>query len=144
MGRWRFVNYSRSSLDGAKIAWEDPIIRRYNRRRSITAQCDPISSDITGDQLLAKLKDKIEAIQLPEAYSLMWDGEYRKQVEGNKNVGTFFPLAIILMMVVIVILFNSFRQTLIIFLMLPLSLIGVANGLLLLINRLVLLLLLVS
>ena len=116
-------------LDGSKIAWEDPVIRRYNRRRSITAQCDPISSDITGDQLLAKLKDKIEAIPLPEAYSLMWDGEYRKQVEGNKNVGTFFPLAIILMMVVIVILFNSFRQTLIIFLMLPLSLIGVANGL---------------
>ncbi len=116
-------------LDGAKMGWEDPVIRRYNRRRSITAQCDPISSDVTGDQLLAKLKDKIEAIPLPEGYYMMWDGEHRKQVEGNENVGAFFPLAIILMMIIIVILFNSFRQTLIIFLMLPLSFIGVANGL---------------
>ena len=116
-------------LDGSQMAWEDPVIRRYNRRRSITAQCDPISSDITGDQLLAELKDKIEAIPLPEGYYLMWDGEHRKQVEGNENVGAFFPLAIILMMIIIVILFNSFRQTMIIFLMLPLSFIGVANGL---------------
>jgi multidrug efflux pump subunit AcrB len=111
------------------MAWEDPIIRRYNRRRSITAQCDPISSDITADQLLAKLKDKVEAIPLPEGYYMMWDGEHSKQVEGNKNVGAFLPLAFILMMIVIVILFNSFRQTMIIFLMLPLSFIGVANGL---------------
>ena len=116
-------------LDGSNMAWEDPVIRRYNRRRSITAQCDPISSDVTGDQLLAKLKDKVEAIPLPEGYYMMWDGEHRKQVEGNKNVGAFLPLAFILMMIVIVILFNSFRQTMIIFLMLPLSFIGVANGL---------------
>ena len=43
----------------------------------------------------------------------------------------YFPLAIIMLTVILVMLFGNFRQPLIIFLILPLSLIGMVFGLLL-------------
>jgi multidrug efflux pump subunit AcrB len=115
--------------DDFNVGWEDPVIYRYNRRRAIIVRCDPISENITGDQLQARIADEIESIPLPEGYELMWDGEYKPQKDANSEIGAYFPLAIVLMVFVIVILFNSVRQTLIVFLLLPLSLIGVANGL---------------
>lgn len=116
-------------IDDFKVEWEDPVVHRYNRRRAITAYCDPISGNITGDQLRSRILDQIESIPLPEGYELMWDGEYKPQKDANDEIKAFFPFAVILMVFIIVILFNSVRQTLIVFLLLPLSLIGVANGL---------------
>ena len=43
----------------------------------------------------------------------------------------YFPLAIIMLIIILVMLFGNFRQPLIIFLILPLSLIGMVFGLLL-------------
>jgi multidrug efflux pump subunit AcrB len=113
-----------------KVKWEDPVIRRYNRRRAITAQCDPADPTMTGNTLFARLHDKIEAIPLPEGYTLEWEGEYRPQQESNEGIATYFPLAIVLILFIIVALFNSVRQPLIITLIVPLSLIGVSLGLL--------------
>ncbi|MFA8435436.1 MAG: efflux RND transporter permease subunit [Marinifilaceae bacterium] len=113
-----------------QVKWEDPVIRRYNRRRAITAQCDPADPTMTGNTLFARLHDKIEAIPLPEGYTLEWEGEYRPQQESNEGIATYFPLAIVLILFIIVALFNSVRQPLIITLIVPLSLIGVSLGLL--------------
>lgn len=111
------------------LSWENSVIQRYNRQRAITVQCDPVDESMTGMALLTKVQDKIEAIPLEEGYSLMWDGEYKPSFESNKAVGTFFPLAILLIIFIIVMLFNSVRQSLIVIAIIPLSIIGVAIGL---------------
>ncbi len=112
-----------------RTVWEDPIIHRYNRRRTITAQTQPIDG-VTSDTLFQRLRPQIEAIALPPGYSLEWGGDYEQEQESNEALGEQMPAAFVLMAFVVVALFNAFRQPLIIVLTLPLSIIGVTVGLL--------------
>ncbi len=109
--------------------WEDPIIRRYDRRRVIRAQCDPIKG-VTSDTLLNRLRPGIEAIELPPGYTLSWEGEAELSEKNNQGVQQFLPAVLILMVLILVFLFNAVRQPLIIILTIPLSMIGVTVGLL--------------
>ena len=116
-------------IEDMDISWENSVIQRYNRQRAITVQCDPVDPEMTGSTLLSKVQNKIDAIPLPDGYSMMWDGEYKPSLESNEGVRTFFPLAILLITFIIVMLFNSIRQSLIVIAIIPLSVIGVAIGL---------------
>ncbi len=112
-----------------QTVWEDPIIHRWNRRRTITAQTQPLPG-ITADDVLRRIKGPIEDIALPPGYFLEWGGDLEESVESNASVNAQLPLAFILAAFTIVILFNAFRQPLIILLTLPLALIGITVGLL--------------
>jgi multidrug efflux pump subunit AcrB len=113
------------------IQWEDPIVRRYDRRRVIRAQCDPVEG-VTADTLLKRVRTKIEAIALPIGYNLEWEGVYEDSVASQKATQKFVPVMLIMMVFILVSLFNAIRQPLIILLTVPLSIIGIAAGLLLL------------
>lgn len=108
--------------------WEDDIIRRRNRKRTIEAICDPISG--TANELLAEVRPRIEAIELPPGYELEWGGEYEDSKDANESIFAGLPVTMILIVMVVIALFNAIRQPLIIFLSLPLMVIGVTGGLL--------------
>jgi len=114
---------------GAKIEFEDPVIRRFQRLRSIQAQCDV--AGLTGGQLQKRLQPLIEDLELPPGYSLAWEGEQRASAESNQATMAFLPLSLLLMVLIIVVLFNSVRAPMIIALILPLEIIGITLGLLL-------------
>ena len=76
-------------------------------------------------------KGEIEKIRLPEGYSFFWDSQYKDQGEGLQALAKFFPLAFLLLVVILVALFGNFREPVIILCVLPLSIIGVAVGMLL-------------
>jgi len=116
-------------IEDIEISWENSVIQRYNRQRAITVQCDPIDSEMTGSTLFGIVHEKIEAIPLPDGYSMMWDGEYKPSLESNQAVKTYFPIAFLLIVFIIIMLFNSVRQSLIVIAIIPLSVIGVAIGL---------------
>lgn len=78
-----------------------------------------------------EIRAEIEAMELPEGYSMFWDSQYKDQSEGLEALAKFFPLAFILLVVILVALFGNFREPIIILCVLPLSLIGVAVGMLL-------------
>lgn len=109
--------------------WEWPLVRTYNRRLSMAARCDVIDG-CTMKEVLNEIKDEVESIELPDGYEFFWDSQYKDEKEGMAALGKYFPLAIIALAVILVALFGNFRQPLIIFLMLPLSFIGVVFGLL--------------
>ncbi len=111
------------------VSSEDPIIHRYNRRRTITAQTQP-RDGVTSNEVLASIKPEIEAIEMPAGYHLEWGGQYEKEWESQDELFSRLPIALILMAFTVVTLFNAFRQPLIIMLILPLSLIGITVGLL--------------
>ena len=113
--------------DAAEITWEDPIVRRYDRRRAIKAQCD--TDGVTSDTVLASIRNSIESIPLPKGYALNWAGEYDLSTKGNAGVQKNLPLALLLMAMILVTLFNGFKQPLIIALVIPLALIGMVAGL---------------
>ena len=78
-----------------------------------------------------EIREEIEAIELPEGYSFFWDAQYKDQGEAMQAIAKFFPLAFLMLVVILVALFGNFRQPIIILCILPLSLIGVAVGMLL-------------
>ncbi len=114
---------------GMDTRWEDPVIRRLNRRRTITAQCNPLVGNPS--VLLERLRPRIEAIPLPVGYALEWGGDYESTVDAQKGLFQMVPVFFLAMVFTVVVMFNAVRQTLIIFLCLPLMSIGVTAGLLL-------------
>ena len=78
-----------------------------------------------------EIRQEIENIQLPAGYSFFWDSQFKDQGEAIQAIVKFFPLAFLLLIVILVALFGNFREPVIILCILPLSLIGVAIGMLL-------------
>ncbi|BDD05849.1 efflux RND transporter permease subunit [Aureibacter tunicatorum] len=114
---------------GQEFSWEFPMIKRYNRERSMAAQCD-VMPEYTKSEVLEELKPLIEGIELPEGYTMFWDSEYKSQKEAMEALTAYLPLAMILLVTILIALFANYKQPVIILLILPLSLIGVSFGLL--------------
>ena len=114
--------------DGIGLAWEYPLVRTYDRKLSMAAQCD-VKRGHTMKEVHSEIREEIERIRLPEGYTFFWDSQYKDQKEAMAALTKYFPLAIIMLLVILVMLFGNFRQPLIIFLILPLSLIGMVFGL---------------
>jgi len=114
--------------DSATVRWEDPVIHRKNRMRTLTVSCQQVSG--TADALFRELRASIEAIELPPGYTLEWGGEYESSGDANRKLMAKVPLAFAMMFFISVMLFNTLRHPIIIFLGLPLALIGVSAGLL--------------
>jgi multidrug efflux pump subunit AcrB len=119
----------RRIVTGVETRWEDATIRRTNRKRTITAECNPRYGNAS--TLLERLRPQIEAIDLPRGYTLTWGGEYEGSRDAQEGLFKMMPIFFMAMVFTVVVLFNAVRQTTIIFLCLPLATIGVAAGLLL-------------
>ena len=107
---------------------ENSIVRRRDRLPTLTVKCDPKSGP--AGVVFEKLRPKIEAIELPTGYTLEWGGEHEDSGDAQAALAGQVPIVGLLMVLVVVILFNSIRQPLIIFLTVPLAIIGVTVGLL--------------
>ena len=115
-------------VTGMETQWEDPIIQRRDRHRTITAQCNPVSENAS--VLLERLKPQIEKLELPHGYTLSWGGDDEQSREAQAGLFKMVPIFFLAMVFIVVMLFNAVRQTLTIFLCLPLISIGVTAGLL--------------
>jgi multidrug efflux pump subunit AcrB len=117
-------------VDGVEVEWRDAIIRRENRFPTIKAQCDPPAGELSAP-LLERLRPKIEAIPLPAGYALEWQGEYKASQEANAGLAAAAPYGFAAMVLAVIVMFNGLRQTAVIWLTVPLAVVGVAFGLLL-------------
>ena len=115
--------------DSIALAWEWPLVKTYNRQLSMAAQCD-VRPGHTMKEVLGEIRSEIEQMQLPPGYTFFWDSQYKDQKEAMAALTKYFPLALVLLVLILVALFGNFRQPLLIFLILPLSVIGVVIGML--------------
>ncbi|MGR5529196.1 efflux RND transporter permease subunit VmeI [Vibrio alfacsensis] len=116
---------------GYDMRWEDPIIVRKNRKRILTIMADPdLLGEETASTLQKRLQTQIEAIELPPGYSLEWGGEYESSGDAQASLFTTMPMGYLFMFLITVFLFNSLKEPLIVWLTVPLALIGVTIGLL--------------
>ena len=114
------------------LDWEDPLVMRRDRKRTIQIWADPDPDGPSNSfALFARLQPQVEAIDLPPGYTLEWGGEHEAQNQANEAVFAFVPLGILVMFAITIMLFNSLKQTLVVWLTLPLAIIGVTIGLLL-------------
>lgn len=117
-------------VDKIEPKWEDSLIRRQDRRRTITASADNIEG-VNANDLFNELRPQIEAIELPAGYSIEWGGEYEDSTNAQNALFGSLPKGIGAMILVVILLFNAVKQPLIIWLCVPLAIIGVTFGLLL-------------
>ena len=110
--------------------WEYPQIRTYNRQLSMAAMCG-VQPGATMAEVHGEIRQEIEAMKLPEGYTFFWDSQFKDQSEAMEALMKYFPLAFLVLVVILVALFGNYRQPLIILCVLPLSLIGVVIGMLL-------------
>ncbi len=115
--------------DGIAPAWEDPLIWRRDRRRTVTVQANPIAG-VTLPTLRASVLDEFNAIELPPGYTLEWGGEFEDTVDSQASlIPGMIPTAAIILFIIVA-LFNAFRPPLVIILTIPFAAIGVTAGLL--------------
>ena len=111
--------------------WEDPIIMRRDRKRTLTVMADhDILGNETASALFKRIKADIEAIPLPEGYSMEWGGEYEASGDAKAAIFGSLPLGYLIMFVITALLFNSIKGPLVIWATVPLAVIGVCAGLL--------------
>ncbi|MEZ8773805.1 efflux RND transporter permease subunit [Vibrio sp. 10N.247.310.17] len=118
-------------VDGFELSSEETMIWRRDRVKTITAQAG-VGRYTTPAAVRNSIKDQIEAINLPDGYSLEWGGEYYDEHKAVSDILKQLPKAILLMIIILVAMFNGFKQPVIIFTTLPLAATGATFSLLLL------------
>jgi multidrug efflux pump subunit AcrB len=118
----------RQVVNDFKLEVEDPIILRRDRLPTITVHADQTSG--LASTLHDRIRDKIEAIPLPPDYRMEWGGEHEDAALAQSALAGTLPAFVLMMVLIVIILFNSLRITLIIWLTVPLSIIGIVVGLL--------------
>ncbi|MDC3211471.1 efflux RND transporter permease subunit [Pseudoalteromonas distincta] len=118
-------------VDEFIVQWEDSLIMRRDRKRTITIMADhDVLGDETPAKLFARIRGPIENMELPRGYELEWGGEFESSSKAQKAIFGSLPLGYLAMFAVTVLLFNSLKQPLVIWATVPLAIIGVSAGLL--------------
>ena len=117
-------------IDTVQISWENQLVTRINGTRAIKAQCDA-AKGYTAQQVQDKFSEAIEAIELPHGYKMRWEGATARSSDANSALFSFLPLAVGLMAIIIIGLFNNLKQPVVIFMVVPFAFVGVVLGLIL-------------
>ncbi|MCG7869590.1 MAG: efflux RND transporter permease subunit, partial [Candidatus Thiodiazotropha taylori] len=115
-------------VNGFETVFENPLIRSRDRIQTIIAQCNPTGELAT--PLFNRLKPQIEGLELPPGYSFSWGGEYEDSKNAQAGLASSLPFGFLLMILVSILLFGKLRQPLIIWLTVPLAIVGITAGLL--------------
>ncbi|MFC1507930.1 efflux RND transporter permease subunit [Pseudomonadota bacterium] len=115
-----------SSVD---LGFEDYAIVRWDRRRAVTVQASP--KGVTYPTLHASVAEELEALELPDGWTLFWDGELESSRDAQEHLSAGVLPAVVVIISTIVLLFNAYRPPFIILLTIPFALIGITGGLLL-------------
>ncbi|MEM9445828.1 MAG: efflux RND transporter permease subunit [Verrucomicrobiota bacterium] len=120
----------RQVVNGFTTEFEDSKVARENKIRTITIHAD--RREGVPSVYFSRVRGAIESIQLKPGYTLEWGGEYENSGDAQAGIGSSMPIFIILMVLIVIMLFDALRTPLIIWSVVPLSIIGVVMGLLLL------------
>ncbi|MDO6542684.1 efflux RND transporter permease subunit [Photobacterium sanguinicancri] len=116
-------------VDGFTLSAEESMIWRRDRLKTITAQAG-VSRDSTPARVRNAIKADIEAIALPPGYHMEWGGEYYDENKAITDIFKQLPKAMLIMVVILVAMFNSFKQPVIILATIPLAATGATFALL--------------
>jgi len=116
-------------VGGFELEARDSLIQRRNRVRTMTVQANPLEG-VTAASAFPGFSSVILGMELPHGYSVEWGGEYEASQMANESLGGVLPFSFLVMLVISFLLFQTVRQPLIIWLIVPMSICGVSMGLL--------------
>jgi multidrug efflux pump subunit AcrB len=117
----------RQVVSDVRTEWQNPVIMRRDRNPTVTVHADPRSG--LPSQLFERVRRPIEQIELPPGYAMEWGGEHEDSGRARAALAQPLPYVLVLMVFIVVCLFNSIRVTTLIWLVMPMAIIGVTLGL---------------
>lgn len=116
-----------NTLAEPKVGASLPAVRNFDGKQAITISSD-IAPNSREDQVLAELRPYLQNYPWPEGYSYLLTGGNEDTNQSFQDLGQAMLLAILLIFLILVTQFNSFKQPFVILMALPFSLIGVVYG----------------
>ncbi len=110
------------------ILWKPPKIISRDGMHTITVSADLIDG-ITAFDVKDKLDNYLTAQEWPLGYSYAYGGEIESSNIAQKAVSAKFPIAAMIILILLMTQFNSLRRTGLILITIPLAIIGVVFGL---------------
>jgi len=120
-----------SQLGALEVRYEEPVIKRYNRERSLA-----VHADVRGAQapdVTQAIWHQLEPVrsQLPEGYRIDIGGSVEQSGKADASIQKLQPLMVALMLIFIMLQMRSFSGTFMVVVTAPLGLIGAVAALLL-------------
>ena len=114
-----------------EVVWEPAQVKRRNRLRTVSVECG-VEPGLTAAEVDAILGPWLveEAASWAPGYGYEIGGENESSNEANASIGAKLPIAGLIIVMLLVSQFNSFRRPAIILITIPLGVIGVVIGLL--------------
>ena len=98
-------------------------ITREQNQRFITVQCNVEGRDI--GSFVEESQQIIEkSVKFPVGYYTTWGGQFKLQQEANKRFAVVIPITLLIVFFLLFSSFNSIKNTLLIFINIPLALVG--------------------
>ncbi len=128
-----FVPGSGKSVPLAQVAdvdlvWKPPRIVRYNGMHSITVSAE-LKNGITAFDVKDAVEPWLRAQPWKVGYHYAFGGEVESANESQGAIADKLPIALMIILMLLVVQFNSFRRMFIILVTIPLGIIGVIIGL---------------
>ena len=114
------------------LSWDENAVFRVNGQRAIEAECDPNTDlyDATPAKVMASIRPAIDAIPLPDGYQRKWIGESEMQDEAIGGLMKYIPITLFIVLITLLLLFNSWKKTILILLCFPFVFCGITPALL--------------
>ncbi len=114
-----------------EIVWQPSKILRKDRLKTVTVESD-LNSGYTAMQINAELIPWLESVKdsWDIGYIYQLGGEIETSQESSDSIGAKLPIAALIIILLLIVQFNSFRKPAIILMTIPLGMIGVILGLL--------------
>ncbi|MEY3648990.1 MAG: hypothetical protein RLZ13_1875 [Bacteroidota bacterium] len=98
-------------------------IDHYNKNRSVSVSSFVDANNLT-DRVLSEVIAKLDQIHLPEGYQLTLGGEYETKQESFAGFNTIIIVTAFLFIAVLILLFRTFKSTIIVLSVIPLGMVG--------------------
>ena len=112
-----------SQIANLKFESSTLTIDHYNKNRSVSVSSFVDANNLT-DRVLGEVISKLDQIPLPEGYQLTLGGEYETKQESFAGFNTIIIITAFLFIAVLILLFRTFKSTIIVLSVIPLGMVG--------------------
>jgi multidrug efflux pump subunit AcrB len=119
-----------SELIDIELQWLPAAIHHYDSQRTASIYSENLE-ETTYAKVLEELRPRLSQLELPPGVRILVAGTSQESDKANKSLGGALPIGMILLLMFLLVEFNSFKKVGIILITIPLAFAGVPLGLLL-------------
>ena len=125
LGEFPFSELADYSIERSPVS-----IKRYNGLREIRVEADVVSKEESVTDLLASIEKNIipELTDKFQSVKVVEQGQQKEGKESMQVMGTYYLIAFLIIVLILMIHFKSFEQPFLVLMMIPLSILGAIWG----------------